>query len=106
MVIKSSSIKLTGLMQALEVGLYCLGVSLIFWKGNDIFGPVDIFLGPAMVLVLFSVSVLICGLLVFYRPYKLFFEGKKKEAVDLVLYTTVGLFAFFLAILISAVGFY
>lgn len=93
-------------MQAIEVGLYCLAVGLLFWKGNDIFGPVNIFIGPAMFLILFCVSALICGLLVFYRPYKLFFEGKKKDAVDLVLYTTVGLFAFFLVILFSAIAFY
>jgi len=36
------------------------------------------------------------------RKEKLFFEGKKKEAADLVLYTTVWLFIFFLVFLFSA----
>jgi len=48
---------------------------------------------------LFSVSALICGLLVFYHPYQLLFSGKKKEAADLVLLTTAYLAGFFLLFL-------
>lgn len=45
---------------------------------------------------------LYCGLVVFYKPYRLFFDGKKKESVDLVLYTAGWLFAFFLIFLFFA----
>ena len=76
----------------------CL-VGLLFWKGNDVFGRVDPYLSPVLFLTLFSVSVLTCALLVFYKPYKLFFEGKKTEAINLVVFTTAWLFFFLLLIL-------
>ncbi len=92
-----------GFFQALGVTLYCSFVGLFFWKGNELFGKVPNFFGPVAFLLLFSVSALICALLVFYNPYKLFFDGKKKEAVDLVLYTAAWLFAFFLVFITLAI---
>lgn len=50
-------------------------------------------------LILFSASALTCGLLVFYQPYRLFFDGHKKEAADLVFYTAIWLMILFLALL-------
>jgi len=90
-----------GFFQALGVTFYCSLVGLLFWKGNEIFGQMN-YLGPVLVLVLLSVSVLICALIVFYRPYRLFFDGKKKEASELVLSTTAWLFVFFLVFLFIA----
>ena len=83
--------KKLGFLQALGVTAYCSLIGLLFWKGNEVFGKVSNYLGPVAFLLLFSVSVLVCALLVFYKPYKLFFAGKKKEAVDTVLFTAVGL---------------
>lgn len=91
-----------GFFQALGVTFYCSLVGLLFWKGNEIFGQQINYLGPVLVLVLLSVSVLICALIVFYRPYRLFFDGKKKEAAELVLSTTAWLFVFFLVFLFIA----
>ena len=88
-----------GLLQALGVVTYCALVGLFIWSGW-LFG-LTVPLGPVLMLILFSFSVLVCGLLVFYHPYQLFFDGKKKEAADLVLYTTGWLFAFFLLVLIK-----
>ena len=93
----------SGLIQAFEVVLYCSTVGLIFWKSNEIFGKVPNYLGPVAFLLLFSVSSLICALIVFYKPYKLFFEGKKKDAADLVLYTTFWLFLFFMIFFLLSV---
>ncbi len=84
--------KKLGFLQALGVTLYCSLIGIFFWKGNEIFGKVSNYFGPVTFLLLFAVSVLICALLVFYKPYKLFFAGKKKEAVDVVLFTALGLF--------------
>jgi hypothetical protein len=95
-----------GFIQAFGVTLYCLLVSLFFWKGNEVFGKFQNYLGPAIFLILFIVSALICVALVFYRPYKLFFgEGKKKEAVNLVIATTVWLFLFLVVFLLLALVF-
>ena len=93
-----------GLIQAFEVVVYCLGVGLFIWQGDKIFQNANYFLAPVLLLILFSVSALICGLLVFYRPYKLFFEGKKKEAIDTVLATTAWLFVFMLVVMFLVLG--
>ena len=87
------------LFQAVGVALYCSLVGTLFWKGNEIFGKVPNYFGPVAFLLLFSTSALICGAIVFYRPYKLFFEGNKKEAADLVLYSAGWLLVFFLLFL-------
>jgi hypothetical protein len=96
--------KLKGLPQALGVAVYCLLVGGFMFNMGKFFdsGP-DGFLAPVAVLMLFSVSALICALLVFYYPYKLFIEKKKKEAAEQVLYTTAWLFAFFTIFLLLAV---
>ena len=86
-----------GFLQAFGVAAYCALVGVIFWKGNQIFPNTNPYLGPVTVLLLFSTSVLICGLIVFYKPYKLFFAGKKKEAIDTVISTALYLFLFLVA---------
>ena len=86
------SIKKIGLLQALGVTVYCSLVGLLFWQGEHIFPKVNPYFGPVMMLLLLSASVLVCGLLVFYKPYRLFFEGKKKDAINLVLFTSLWLF--------------
>lgn len=87
-----------GILQALGVSLYCTTIGTIMQNGDKFFGKQDTFITPIFVLTMFSVSVLVCALLVFKKPYELFFEGKKKEAVNVVVYTTISLL-FILAIL-------
>lgn len=86
--------KKQGFLQAAGVTLYCLLVGLLFWKGNEIFPHMNPYLGPVMMLLLLSTSVLICALIVFYKPYKLFFAGKKTEAINVVFSTALWLFFF------------
>ena len=85
-----------GILQALFITLYCSLVGLVMWKGDEIFGRVDSFIGPIAVLVMLSVSALICGLIVFYKPYKLFFANKKEEAINVVVSTAISLFVILL----------
>ena len=93
-----------GLVQALGVAGYCMVIALVFWKGNEIFGRPDLYWGPVTFFVLFIVSAMVTALMVFYQPYQLFFSGKKKEAAELVLYTTAWL-ALFLVILLFLAAF-
>lgn len=79
----------TGLIQAILIVVYISIVSLIMNNAEHIFGKMDNVIGPVTFLTMFSVSTLVCGLLVFYNPYKLFFMGKKREAINVVVYTTV-----------------
>jgi len=83
-----------GFLQALGVTVYCSLIGLILWQGSNIFPKVNAYFGPVMFLLLFSASVLICGLMVFYKPYQLFFAGKKKEAISVVVSTSLWLFLF------------
>lgn len=92
---------LQGFLQALAVTIYCSFVAAIFLNAEYVFGNVPNQLGFLLMLVLFSVSVLVCGILVFYKPYKMFFEDKRKAA-DVVLYTGAWLLIFFLILLIAA----
>ncbi len=89
-----------GFLQAFSLTLYCLLVGLIFWKGDLWIGNAS-YLGPVLVLILFVVSALVCALLVFYRPYNIFLDGNKKEAVNLVLSTAVWLMIIFLIAFLS-----
>lgn len=92
---------LLGFTQALGVTVYCSFVGVIFWKGNEIFGKVDRYVGPVTFLLLFIASAMICALMVFYKPYLLFFDGKKKEALETVVNTAAWLFiAFFLFLVV------
>lgn len=82
----------TGLLQALGVTAYISIVSIVMNNAEKIFGKMDNVIGPVTFLTMFATSALVCGLLVFKKPYELFFDGKKKEAVDVVMYTAVSLF--------------
>lgn len=88
-----------GIIQALLLGIYITLVGLFIWNANHILGPINNFSGPILFLLLFSTSALICGLIVFYKPYKLFMNGKKTEALRVVIATTVGLFIMLLLVL-------
>lgn len=92
--------KITGFLQALGVSLYCLFVGVIFLTGNEIFGKNDKYIGPVAFLLLFISSALICALIVFYNPYLLFFNGKKKEALETVVNTALWLFIAFILLLV------
>jgi hypothetical protein len=93
-------IKRKGFVQAFGITLYCSLVGAFIWNGNAVFGKVPNYIGPVLFLLLFSVSALICALIVFYQPYRLFFDGKKKDAIDLVLATTGWLLFFFIIFLL------
>lgn len=94
----------TGFFQALGIVTYCTAIASIMSNGSKIFGKEDTFITPIAVLTMLSTSVLICGLMVFYKPYLLFFKGKKREAIDTVVSTAVSLFGFL--ILVFAIMFF
>ncbi len=91
----------TGFLQAFVVSIYITLVGLFMWNANSLLGQLNNFTGPILLLMLFSVSVLICGLVVFYKPYKLFFADGKKEAIETVLYTALWLFVILVFYLIG-----
>lgn len=86
--------KKQGLFQALGVLAYCSLIGVFILNAENIVGGVDKTFGPIIFLLLFSTSVLVCATIVFYKPYKFFIEGKKKEALDTVIATALWLFVF------------
>jgi hypothetical protein len=83
-----------GFLQAFGVAAYCSLIGIVLWQGPNVFPKVNSYFGPVMFLLLFSTSALVCGLMVFYKPYQLFFAGKKKEAIGVVVSTSLWLFLF------------
>lgn len=88
------------LMQALGILAYISFISLLFWKGNEVMAEPPRYLGPVMFLTLFSTSAMICGLIMFYNPFKLYLDKKVDEAIKLVFHT-VGFLALFVVILFT-----
>jgi len=85
-----------GFLQALGVAIYCSLVGGFFWQAPKIFPKDSQYFAPVILLLLFSTSAMICGLIVFLKPYKLFFADKKKEAANVVVSTALWLFLFLL----------
>ena len=85
-----------GIKQGLGVSLYCGLIGTVMQNGSKLFGQKDNFITPIFALTLFCVSALICLLIVFKKPYELFFEGKKKDALNIVVYTANTLFVILL----------
>jgi hypothetical protein len=80
------------LLSSFGVFLYVSGVAWLMQNGEKLFGKMDHVYGTIAFLLLFIFSALITGLLVFGFPALLFFEGNKKEAVKMIVYTTGWLF--------------
>jgi uncharacterized membrane protein YidH (DUF202 family) len=96
------SLKLIAFYQALGLIVYCGLVSLLFWRGGNLFGPSPSFLGPLLVIVLFSTSALIATLLTLGYPFVLFWEKKQTmQALKLVGYTAVWLVFFIVVVILS-----
>ena len=99
---KKLSLAKIAFLQALGVVTYISLVSILFWKGNDWFPKMDAYLGPILMLTILSVSVVICGLIVFSYPVTLFWEKKKtKKALKLVALTAMWLMVFVLGLFIA-----
>jgi len=90
------SVKKQGFIQALGVLVYIGLVGLFINNAEKVVGNLGLPFGPIFMLLLLSVSVLICAVLVLYKPYKFFIDGKKKEAFNTVISTATWLFIFLL----------
>ncbi len=80
-----------GLLHALGVEVYVLLLAFIMSNGQEWFGKLDGFLGPAMILMLLTVSTAIVGSLIFIRPALMVYGNQKQAGVKLLLYTLLWL---------------
>ena len=78
-------------VNALVATLYIMLISSVMFYGSKAMSHQSSFLAPVVGLSLFTLSAAVMGYLFCYQPIQLYFDGKKKEAVDLFL-QTVGIF--------------
>jgi hypothetical protein len=87
-------------VDALLTALYISFVATFMFYGSRIFGD-----GPETVLIpigmlsLFVFSAAVTGSLVFGRPIMWYLDGKRKEAVTMLVYTLVSFFVIMVAVL-------
>jgi hypothetical protein len=90
-------IKKIGLLNALGVLIYISLVAILIDNGEKIFGQVNDYVGPIAFLLLFTISAAAVGGLVLGQPIILYFEEKKKEAIQLF-FAIMGWLVLFMAI--------
>jgi len=102
---KKSNLTLMALADALGVAVYTAAVAFIMQNAQYVFGDMKSIWGPIAFLMLFVLSATVVGSLVFGRPVYLYFEGKKKEAVALFLYTACFMAVITFGVLLSLAAF-
>jgi heme O synthase-like polyprenyltransferase len=79
-------------LQALGLLLYCSLIGWFFFRANSFFGPVNTFLGPTVLLLIFIISAVICALIFLGYPFILFWEKKQtRSALHLVVCSSLWL---------------
>ncbi len=74
-------------LNALVAAAYIALIALLITFGERFFGPVNQVVGPIAFISLFTLSAAVMGYFFLYQPFVLYFEGKKKQAVNLFLQT-------------------
>lgn len=95
---KKSKLCLSGLLYSLGVVIYTFLVALLMRNAEKIFGPAEGAVGITAFLLLFVFSATIVGALVLGKPVMLYFNGYKKEAVQLLTATILWLLAWLLIV--------
>lgn len=86
-------------LQSLGVVAYTTIVALLMTNGDKVFGQINTVLAGVAFLMFFILSVAIVGSLIVVKPLMLYLDAKKKEAIELLLYTISTLFIFTLIFL-------
>ena len=93
--------------QALGVIGYIGLISTVFTQGEKWFGnkPDPQFLAPLLMLTLLSTSAMICGLIVFAYPVKLYLKTKKYDQPIKIVLMTAAWLAVFSLLIMMGIGF-
>ena len=77
------------LVNALAAAAYITIVAAIMYYGSTVkVGANNAFIAPIALISLFTLSATVMGYLFLYEPFQMYFDGKKKVALDLFLQTT------------------
>lgn len=79
------------ILNALAAEAYIVFIGLVFTFGEKYAPREDTLLAPMAVISLFTLSAAVMGYVFCWQPGQLYFDGKKKQAVNLFL-QTVGAF--------------
>jgi len=88
------------IINALSALCYISAVAAVMSFAPRQMGPVESIIGPIAGISLFTLSAAVMGYIFCYQPLQLYFDGSKKEAVNLFL-KTVGFFAVATIILLA-----
>ena len=88
-------------LNALIATLYIVLVASVMYYGSSFTRNVEGVIIPVAVLSLFVLSATVMAFVFSYQPFLLFFEGRKKEGIDLLLKTLV-IFAVTTAVILFA----
>ncbi len=85
----SKKVLLHALLDALITAVYIVGVSFFIFNLEEIFSLIegDSVFAPMVMLLTFVVSAAITGFSVFGKPIMWYLDGKKKEALSLLVWT-------------------
>lgn len=83
-----------GFLSAAGTYIYILLVAGLMNYGEQLFGKVDKFWGPAVFLLLFVLSAAITGALILGKPVVLYLNDLKKNAIQLFFCNLAWLFVF------------
>ena len=75
------------LINAISATLYIVFVATIMFYGSNHAPKHDTFLAPVALISLFTLSASAMGYIFLYQPFQLYFDGKKKQALNLFLQT-------------------
>jgi hypothetical protein len=84
---KNNKLLFWAIVDSLGIFIYSSAVAFIMFNGQQLFGQVQNFTGPLMILLLFVVSAVITGALFLGQPIYLYLDGFKKESIQLFFYT-------------------
>ena len=88
------------LINALTATLYIIIIASVMFYGTKLTGHVNSVIGPIAAISLFTLSAAVMGYIFGYQPAQLYFDGKKKMAVNLFL-QTVASFGFITALILA-----
>lgn len=92
-----------GFFAALAEGIYIFLVALLMKNANNLFGNNPGVLPIIAFLMLFVLSAAISGALIFGKPVLLYLDGKRKEALELFIFT-LGWILIFMIVILAAVA--
>jgi len=101
---KNSKLVLFSVLHSLGVLVYVTLVALFMNNAEKIFGKKDNFMTGIIVLLIFILSALITSSLVLGRPILLYLDGKKAEAVKLLIYTIISLAVILVLVILAYLG--